>query len=203
MEPMMTARLLAYVAQSVNGNSIYMKQSSMVDKIGQKVASDIVSIVDNGILPDGKGSRPFDSEGVACRKTVVIAGGTLQNYLLNNYAANKLKMSPTGNGSGTTNFYMLNGNSKPGEIIKSLDKGLLLTQTIGQGFNVTTGDLSTGAYGLWIEKGEIVHPVTEITISGNLLKMLKDIQMVGNDLAMTRSMIGPTIKIAEMSISGK
>jgi len=112
-------------------------------------------------------------------------------------------MHTTGNASGTTNFYMAKGKSKPEEIIKSVEKGLYLTKTIGQGFSQTTGDLSTGAYGIWIEKGEFSYPVCEITISGNLLKMLNDIVMVGNDLKFNRATTGPTVKIAEMQISGK
>jgi PmbA protein len=203
MEPEMTARLLGFLAQSVNGNAIYMNQSSMVDKIGKMVASEHVSVIDDGLMPGKLGSRPFDSEGVPCQKTPVIVRGVLQNYLLNEYAARKLKMRSTGNASGPTNFYLYPGDFSPEKIIKSVEKGLYLTNTIGQGFAQTTGDLSTGAYGIWIEKGELSYPVCEITISGNLLKMLSDIVMVGNDLKYDRAITGPTIKIAEMQISGK
>jgi PmbA protein len=202
LEPNMTSRVLGFLAQCVSGRSIYMKQSFLADMYGQKIAGDNINVIDNGLMPGLPGTRPFDSDAVPTQKTAVIENGILKNFLLDVYAARKLKMEPTGNASGTTNFYLEAGQYSPEDIIKSVDNGLLLTKTIGQGTVATTGDISTGAFGLWIENGVPAYPVAEITISSNLGKMLKEVEMIGNDLTFRRSVSGPTIKVKEMTISG-
>jgi PmbA protein len=202
-EPRVTASLLlGLLSESVGGAAISRKQSFLVDKIGEKVASDNVTIVDDGLLSGGLGTAPFDSEGVPCRKTTVIGKGVLESYLLNTYYSRKLKMKSTGNADGTTNFYWAAGSSRPEDIIKSVDKGLLLTGTLGLGTDATTGDISIGAFGLWIEKGELAFPVAEITISANLADILQGVEMVGNDLRFLDDTNGPTVKIAEMTVGG-
>lgn len=201
-EPNMTSRMLGFLAQCVMGRSVYMKQSFLSDMHMEKIAEHKVNVIDNGLLAGLPGSRPFDSDAVPTQKTPVIENGILKNYLLDVYSARKLDMEPTGNASGTNNFYLEAGPHSPEDIIKNTEKGLLLTKTIGQGTVATTGDISTGAFGLWIENGEIAFPVAEITISGNLGSMLKQIDMIGNDLEFRGSISGPTIKVAEMSISG-
>ncbi|MCR4439517.1 MAG: TldD/PmbA family protein [bacterium] len=202
LEPDLTGELLYMLFTCVNGEAIYQRQSFLVDKLGEKVASDKVNVVDDGLFSAGPGTRPFDGEGVPTRKTVVIEQGVLRSYLLDTYSARKLGMQSTGNASGVNNFHMAPGPHAPGEIIASVDKGLLVTGTMGWGFNPVTGDLSRGAFGLWIERGQIVHPVAEVTISGNLASMLRNVEMVGNDFRLRRSIIGPTIKIAEMTVAG-
>jgi PmbA protein len=202
-DPQMTGSLLGFLSSCVNGSSIYMKRSFLVDKLNTKIASDIVNIYDDGLLPGAPGTRPFDGEGVPSRKTSVIENGELKSYLLGTYSGRKLKMKSTGNSSGSTNFYMANGTSTPEDIIKSVKNGLYLVKTMGQGTDPTTGALSKGAFGLWIENGKLTYPVAEITISGQLGEMLAGIEMVGNDLTHNRSTCGPTIKVAEMTISGK
>ncbi|MFC2130300.1 TldD/PmbA family protein [Bacteroidota bacterium] len=201
-EQNMTASLLGFLAQCIMGNSIYMHRSYLVDKIGEQIAANNINIIDDGLIPGGLGTQPFDSEGVPTRKTLVIENGVLNNYLLSAYSARKLKMKSTGNASGPNNFYLQEGSHTPKEIIKSVDKGLLLTKTMGQGTMPTTGDMSKGAYGIWIENGELTYPVAEITFSGNLADMLNNIEMIGNDLKFRRSIAGPTIKINNVSISG-
>ena len=119
------------------------------------------------------------------------------------YWGRKLELRSTGNAGGPNNLHWKAGTSTPAEILKSVDKGLLLTGTIGFGLMPTTGDISVGAFGLWIENGEIVHPVAEVTISRNLGELLKGVQMVGNDLALRSSIDGPTIKVAEITVGGK
>ncbi len=203
-EPPVTAGLLlGFLAQCLVGASIDRRQSFLLDKLGQKIGSDLVTIFDDGLLPGGRGTSPFDGEGVPTRKTLVMDKGLLKSYLLNTYYGRKLKMASTGNAGGVTNFYMAKGSSKPADIIKSVDKGLLLTGTIGFGRVPTTGDISTGAFGLWIEKGEVAFPVAEITISGNLADVLKGVEMVGDDLELNDTIAGPTVKVAQMSIGGK
>lgn len=202
-ESPMTASLLSFLFNCINGNSIYLKQSFLAGKIGEKVGNDLVTVIDDGLIPGAAGSKPFDGEGVPTRKTVVIENGVLKNYLMDTYAGKKLNMKSTGNSSGANNFYLAPGTSTPEEIIKSVDKGLFLTGTIGFGLVPTTGDISRGAFGLWIEKGELTYPVAEITFSGNLGQLLKGIEMVGNDVKFKDSITGPTIKVAEMTVGGK
>jgi len=202
-EPPMTSSLLSFFFNCVNGNSVYLKQSFLAGKVGTKVGNELVTIIDDGLIPGGIGTRPFDSEGVPVRKTVVVDKGTLSSYLMDTYAGRKLGMKSTGNAAGANNLYLAAGTSTPEGIIKSVDRGLLLTGTIGFGLVPTTGDISRGAFGLWIEKGEIAFPVSEITISGNLGQILQGVQMVGNDLKFKDAITGPTIKVAEMTIGGK
>jgi len=203
LEPPMTSSLLSFLRECLSGRNIYLKQSFLTDKVGEQVAGKNITIVDDGLLPRGIGTRPFDSEGVPSQKTTLIDKGVLKNYLLDTYASKKLGMSSTGHAGGITNFYMQAGEKSQKEIIKSVDKGLLLVDTIGQGTVPTTGDISRGAFGLWIENGELAYPVAEITISGNLGDILNQIEMVGNDLEHRDNIEGPTIKIAEMTIGGK
>ncbi|MGV8040494.1 MAG: TldD/PmbA family protein [Thermoanaerobaculaceae bacterium] len=203
LEPSMTAWMLGFLAQCVAGTSIARRQSLFVDKLGQQVGNELVNIVDDGLLKGGLGTEPFDGEGVPCRLVPVIEKGVLRSYLLDTYWGRKLKMRSTGNSNGPNNLHWKAGTSTPAEIIKSVDRGLLLTGTIGLGLMPTTGDMSVGAFGLWIEKGEIVHPVAEVTISGNLGELLKGVQMVGNDLELRDSIDGPTIKVAEITVGGK
>jgi PmbA protein len=202
-ESPMTAGLLAFLFNCVNGNSIYLKQSFLEGKIGENIGSELVTVIDDGLIPGAAGTKPFDGEGVPTRKTVVIENGIMKNYLMDTYASKKLGLKSTGNSSGANNFYLAPGTSKPEDIIKSVDKGLFLTGTIGFGQVPTTGDISRGAFGLWIEKGELAFPVAEITISGNLGQLMKGIQMVGNDVKFKDSITGPTIKVAEMTVGGK
>jgi PmbA protein len=153
------------------------------------------------------GTKPFDAEGVPCQKTRVIRRGILKNYLCNTYAARKLKLKSTGNSSGTgvspNNFYLEPGSNSPEDIISSLDKGLILTRTLGHGLNPVTGDISRGAFGLWVENGEIAYPVSEITISGNLGEILNSIELIGNDLDFLSPISGPTIKVGELTVAGQ
>ncbi len=206
-EPMMTSWLMGFLFACVSGISIYQKTSFLVDKLGERIGHRSVNVIDHGLLPRMLGSRPFDAEGVPCRKTPVIENGILKNYLCNSYAARKLKLKSTGNSTGTgvspTNFYLEARETPPDKIISSLEKGLILIRTLGHGLNPVTGDISRGAFGLWVEKGEIAYPVSEITISGNLGEILNNIETIGNDLDFQSPISGPTIKIRELTVAGK
>lgn len=202
LEPPMTAWMLGFLAQCVAGASIARRQSLFVDRLGRQVGGELVDIVDDGLLKGGLGTEPFDGEGVPCRLVPVVEKGVLRNYLLDTYWGRKLKLRSTGNAGGPNNLYWKAGTSTPAEIVGSVDRGLLLTGTIGLGLMPTTGDMSVGAFGLWIEKGEIVHPVAEVTISGNLGELLQGVQMVGNDLVLRDTIAGPTIKVAEITVGG-
>lgn len=206
-EPTMTSWLLAFLFACVSGTAVYQKSTFLAGRLGEKIGNNLVTVIDDGLLPGRLGSRPFDSEGLPAQRTIVLEKGILKNYLCNTYASRKLNLPATGNGNGRgvvpNNFFLEPGPSRPEEIIRSTRKGLLLTRVIGHGLNSVTGDISRGASGLWIEDGQIVYPVAEITIAGNLGGILKNIEAVGNDLQFESAVCGPTIKVAEMTVAGR
>jgi PmbA protein len=180
--------------------------------MGQPVASSHVTVVDDALMPAGLGSSPFDDEGVPTQVTPIIENGVLRNYLHSAYTARKIGSQPTGNGSrapsgvvtiGPTNFYLKAGTHTPDEIIRSTERGLYVVELIGFGVNTVTGDYSRGAVGIWIENGRFGHPVQEVTIAGNLREMLRNIEMVGNDVTFLGPIAAPTLKIGRMVISGE
>ncbi len=198
----MASSLLGFLSQCINGHSVYMKRSFLAGKIGSKVAASNIKLIDNGLLPKGLGTSPFDSEGVPSQKTTLIENGILKNYILDTYSARKLNLKSTGNAGGSSNLYIETGNYSPEEIIASVNNGLFFVRSLGQGTNSTTGDYSKGCYGIWIENGKLAYPVSEITVSGNLSDMLNNIEMLGNDLVFDSSITSPTLKIKELTISG-
>jgi len=208
-----TARsLIGNIFEAVEGDSIYRKASFLAGKLGERVASGHVTVIDDGGMPGLFGTSPFDDEGVPSRRTVVIDRGVLQSYLLNSYAARKLGLRTTGNaargitgnaGVGHGNFFLQKGERSPEEIIRGIRRGLYVTELIGQGVNIVTGDYSRGAAGLWIENGEFAYPVSEITIAANLRQMLMDVEAPGSDLEFRGSVASPTLLIREMTVSGQ
>lgn len=203
--------LLANLCSAVSGYGLYKRASFLLDQLDQAIASDLMTIYDDGRMEGGLGSRPFDGEGLATRKNTVVERGVLKSYLLDTYSGKKLGLPSTGNASrsvgespsvGPTNFYLVPGSKTAQEIIGSVKEGLYVTELIGFGINMVTGDYSRGVCGFWIENGEFTHPVEEITIAGNLKQMLKDIEMVGSDLVFRGRIASPTLKIAEMMVAG-
>jgi PmbA protein len=206
-EPRMTSWLLGFLFACVSGVSIYRKTSFLADKLGEQIGNTNINVFDDGLLPGKLGTHPFDTEGTPTQKTHVIDRGVLKNFLCNAYAARKLKLQSTGNAEGNSvgpnNFFLLPGDKPPEALVASLNRGLVLTRTIGHGLNPVTGDISRGAFGLWVENGEIVFPVSEITISGNLGRILNSIEDIGNDLEFRSAVSGPTIRIAELTVAGE
>ncbi len=203
--------LLGNLCSAASGYALYKGASFLIDRLGKKLAPDFVTIYDDGRMPGGLGSRPFDGEGLPTRKTTVVERGVLTGYLLDTYSGKKLGLASTGNASrsvgespsvGPTNFYLAPGTKSPEEIIASVREGLYVTELIGFGINMVTGDYSRGVCGFWIENGELAYPVEEITIAGNLKQMFADIEMIGSDLVFRGRVASPTIKIAEMTIAG-
>ncbi len=206
-ESTQTSWLLGFLFGCVTGTAVYQKATFLADKLGQRIGNGLITIVDDGLMPGEIGTRPFDSDGLPSRKTTVVEKGILKSYLCNTYAARKLKLRSTGNaeggGVGPNNFYLEPGTVAPEKIVASMKKGLILIRTLGHGLNSVSGDISRGAFGLWVEGGEIVYPVSEITISGNLGNILNTIEAVGNDLEFFSPVTGPTIKVAEMTVAGQ
>lgn len=206
-EPGMTDWLVGFLFACVSAVAVYQKTTFLAERLGERIGNERITVIDDGLLPKRLGSRPFDSEGVPCRRTVVFENGILRRFLCNTYAGRKLGLPPTGNsdggGIGPNNFYLQPGSSTPGEIVASTERGLVLTRTIGHGLNPVTGDLSRGAFGLWVEGGEIAYPVSEVTIAGNLEQILKQVEFVGNDLDFRAPVCGPTVKVAAMTVAGE
>jgi PmbA protein len=211
-DPVTARSLLGNIFEAVEGDSVYRKASYLEGKLGERIASENVTIVDDGCTPGLFGTSPFDDEGVPSHRTVVIDRGVLKSYLLNTYTARKLGLRTTGNaargvtgnaGVGHGNFFLEKGQRSPEEIIRGIRRGLYVTELIGHGVNIVTGDYSRGAAGLWIENGEFAYPVSEITIAATLQQMLMGIEAVGADLEFRGSVAAPTLVIGEMTISGK
>jgi len=211
-EPRTARTLLDNLFEAVHGMSIYRHESFLAGKLGEKVASENVTVADDGTMPGLFGTSPFDDEGVPSRRTMVIERGVLKNYLLNTYAARKLGMKTTGNaargltgnaGIGRGNFYMEKGVQTPEQIIAGIPNGFYVTELMGFGVNIVTGDYSRGAAGLWIRNGELAFAVSEVTIAGNLKDMLLGMEAVGSDLEFRGSVAAPTLKIGEMTVGGK
>ncbi len=211
-DPITAATLLKHLSEAVSGTVLQRKASFLLDKMGDRVASPLVTIIDDALLPGGLGSRPFDAEGVPSQTTAVVHNGVLQNYLLDAYSARKLGLTSTGNANrelhgppsvGPSNFYLAPGSFSPESIVGSVKQGLYVTELIGFGVDIVSGNYSRGAAGMWIENGVLTHPVEEITIAGNLKDMLTTIEAVGNDLVSLGEIFAPTLLIGKMVVSGK
>jgi PmbA protein len=210
-DPESAGSLLHALAIAASGPSLYRRASFLVDRIGEKIASPSVTIVDDGARPCGLGSRPFDGEGLGTRRVELVKDGILTSYLLDSYSGRKLDRTSTAHAVrdasgvtvGATNLYLAPGQDRPEALIESVDSGFYVTELIGFGVNFVTGDYSRGAVGHWIEKGELAYPVEEITIAGNLLQMFQAIDGIGNDLVFRNRVSSPTIRIGRMTVAGE
>ena len=207
----MAAGFIGGISTAVNGLLVHKKSSFLGALLGKQVASRNVTLIDDATLAHGIATRPFDGEGVASRRTAVVENGILRSFLYDATTARKAKAKSTSSASrawaslpsiGTSNFYLQAGAQKPEEIIKGVQNGLYFTAMLGRGADPVTGDYSRGANGIWIENGELAYPVQEVTVSGNLLEMLKGIDAVGDDLDFRASTVAPTIRFAELVVSG-
>ena len=200
------------VFSALEGDNVHRGMSFLKKKLGKQIASSIVTVIDDPLMPKGLGSMPFDGEGVpTCRKTV-IEKGVLNLYFYDTRTANKYGQKPTGNARrgyaglpsvGPMNFYLQPSETDPMDIVRQIPNGFYVTETIGHGISITTGDFSVGASGMWIKDGELAFPVQEVTIAGNMLDMMKGIEEIGSDIRFASSIVSPTFKIGEMTISGK
>lgn len=198
------------LAGAASGPSLYRRASFLLDRLGAKIAAPGVTVVDDAVIPGALGSRPFDGEGLAGRRTVLVRDGVLESYLLDTYSGRKLGLRSThhaardgsGVGVSTTNLMLLPGRATPDDLIASVKNGFYVTELIGFGINGVTGDYSRGAVGLWIENGQLAYPVEEVTIAGNLLAMFAAVEGVANDLVLRDRTAAPTLKIARMVVAG-
>jgi PmbA protein len=210
--PEVARGLVGAVFDAAAGDAIYRGASIFAGKLGETVAAESVTVIDDGTIPGGFGTSPFDAEGLPSRRTVIVEQGVLRSYVLNTYAGRKLGMKSTGNaGRGLAgnpyldsgNLFLSSGSATPDEILRGVERGLYVTRLMGQGVNLVTGDYSRGAAGLWIENGQFTFPVQEITIAGNLQSMLRSIMAIGSDLVFRGATASPTVRIDGMTIAGE
>jgi PmbA protein len=210
--PEIARSLIGAIFDASSGDSIYRGASFFTRKLGEQVAHESVTVIDDGTMVGGFGTSPFDGEGLPSRRIVIVERGVLRNYILNTYTGRKLNMKSTGSASrglagnpgiGAGNLFLEAGHPSPEEILRSVPAGLYVTELIGQGVNMVTGDYSRGASGMWIENGELTFPVQEITIAGNLKDMFRNITAIGSDLVFRGSTASPTLRVDGMTIAGE
>ena len=194
--------LLGHFVSAVNGGSLYRKTSFLVDSLGKEVFSRHVQIDEQPFERQGSASTPFDEEGVATRERSVVRDGVLQGYFLGSYSARKLGLTSTGNAGGHHNLVLKSNGPDFEGMLRKMGRGLLVTELLGQGINLLTGDYSRGAAGYWVDGGEIQFPVEEITIAGNLREIFKGIVCVGSDVLTRSARESGSILIDRMTIAG-
>jgi PmbA protein len=211
-DPMVSTSILEHIFEGINGDSVYRGASFLAGKLGEKIAGDNVTVIDDGTIPGGFGTSPFDGEGIPTRRTVVIENGVLKSYLLNTYTAKKLGLQTTANASrglagtpgiGPGNYFLQPGQKSAKELIANIKEGLYVTEFLGQGVNLVTGDYSRGASGLWISNGELGYPVEEITVAGNLKDLFFNISEIASDLEFRGSVAAPTIRVDGLTVGGE
>ena len=187
---------------AISGSNLYRKNSFLLDSIGQQLLPETIKIYEQPWLKRGLGSALFDGEGVTTRPNVIVQNGVLQQYVLNSYTARKMGLKTTANQGGVFNLTVDATGGDLAAMLKMLDRGLYVTELMGQGVNVLTGHYSRGAFGFWVENGQIQFPVEEITIAGNLKDMLRNIVAVGSDLNPNSSTCCGSVLVAEMMVAG-
>jgi PmbA protein len=205
-ESTLAAGLLGAYVQATSGGALYRKTTFLHDSLGQRVLPAHIDIDENPHLAKGKGSAPFDDEGVRTQARRMVDAGVVQSYFLSSYSARKLGLKTTGHAGGSHNLSLSSRRTKRGDdlaaMLRKLDRGLFVTELMGQGVNYVTGDYSRGAAGFWVEGGQIVHPVHEVTIAGNLKQMFKDIVAVGADTYTAGSKTVGSVLLKRMTLAG-
>jgi PmbA protein len=205
-ESSLASSLLGAYVQATSGGALYRKSSFLLDSLGKRVLPEHIDIHEDPHVPRGKGSAPFDDEGVATRPARIVDAGTVQSYFLSSYSARKLGMRTTGHAGGSHNLTLTSRLTRPGDdldaMLRKLGRGLLVIELMGQGVNYVTGDYSRGAAGFWVENGKISFPVHEVTIAGNLRTMFEGIVAVGADTYTMGSRTIGSVLIDRMKIAG-
>jgi len=195
-------QLIGHFISAVNGGNLYRKTSFLAESLGQKLFSPLVDIEERPHVPGAMASAPFDEEGVATRDRTIVRAGVIEGYFLGTYSARKLGMKSTGNAGGHHNLVVTPGKRDFRSMLREMGRGLLVTELLGQGVNMVTGDYSRGAAGYWVEGGEIRYPVEEITIAGNLKDMFRGIAAIGSDVLVRSGRSCGSILVENMTIAG-
>jgi PmbA protein len=205
-ESPLAAGLVGALVQAISGGALYRKSTFLLNSLGKQVLPKHIDMVEDPFVLRGKGSSPFDDEGVRVRARTVVEAGKVQGYFLSSYTARKLGMPTTGNSGGSHNLTFTSRLTRAGDdldaMLQKLGTGLFVTDLMGQGVNYVTGDYSRGASGFWVEKGRIAYPVQEITIAGNMKAMLKGIEAVGADAYNYGAKTVGSILINRMKLAG-
>lgn len=202
-EAALASGLISSLIGAISGGSLYRKSSFLLDSLGTQIASPLLNIFEEPHLKKGLASSPFDNEGVATNARQLVKDGVLQGYVLGSYSARKLGLQTTGNAGGNHNLIVKSGEHDFAGMLKQMSTGLLVTELLGQGLNMVTGDYSRGAAGFWVENGVIIHPVEEITIASNMADMLKGIVAIGNDVLVQGSKQVGSILLERMTIAAE
>ena len=200
-EAPLASGLISSLIGAISGGSLYRKSSFLLDSLGTQIASPLLNIEELPHLKKGIASSSFDSEGVATKSRKLVENGVLQGYVLGSYSARKLGMATTGNAGGSHNLIVRSTGQNFADLLKLMGTGLLVTEVLGHGLNMVTGDYSRGAAGFWVENGVIAYPVEEITIAGNMSDMLKQIVAVGSDVIAQSSKQTGSILIEKMTVA--
>jgi PmbA protein len=200
-EATLASGLISSLIGAISGGSLYRKSSFLLDSLGKPIASNLLNIDELPHIKKGNASSPFDNEGVATKSRKLVENGVLQGYVLGSYSARKLGMQSTGNAGGSHNLIVQSTGQNFAELLKQMGTGLLVTEVLGHGLNMVTGDYSRGAAGFWVENGVIAYPVEEITIAGNMAEMLKNIVAIGNDVNKNSSKQTGSILIDKMTVA--
>lgn len=211
LDPMVAADLVAGVVGAASGELVNRRSSFLAGKKGERIASALLTIVDDGLYPRGQGAAPFDGEGVPCKKTPIVTAGVLEGFLYDSFHARKARTKTTGNAwrsyatlpqVAPRHVVLAGGRQSAESIVRSTRRGLYVTAMLGRGLNVVTGEFSRGANGLWIENGEFAHPVQAVTVAGPMIDLLRAVDAVGDDLSIRSTVNAPTLRIAEGTIGG-
>jgi PmbA protein len=200
--PEVARGLIGHLVSAVSGGSLYRKASFLLDHVGKKILPDFVEIVERPRLLRGQASAAFDSEGVATKDSDLVRSGVLQRYVMGSYSARKLGLDSTGNAGGIHNLVVTTGQDDFASMLKKLGTGLVVTEVMGQGVSILTGDYSRGASGYWVEKGEFAFPVEEITIAANLRDMFAGIVAIGADVDHRSHVLTGSILLNSMTLAG-
>ncbi len=211
-DPSVARSIVGGIIAAINGERVLQGASFLKDSIDEAFASELLTIIDDGLRRRGMGSKPFDGEGVPAETRVLVEGGVLRSFIYNTHSARRAGVESTGNASrggftslpgiGTHNLYLKAGPHTPEEILANTQRGLLLKGVTGYGINPVNGNYSGGASGFWVENGQISHPVQGLTIAGSASDILRNIDMMADDLDMARSFTAPTFRVSEMQIGG-
>lgn len=195
--------LIGHFVAAIRGAALFRKSSFLLDQLGEQVFPQFLTVQEQPHLPRALGSAPFDGEGVATRARDIVRDGVLQGYVLDSYSARRLGMQTTGNAGGVHNLSVSSGDLDLDGLLREMGTGLLVTELIGHGINMVTGDYSRGAAGFWVEHGEIVYPVEEITVAGNLKDMFRDIRAVGRDVDLRGNIRTGSILLDRVTVAGE
>jgi len=201
--PEVARGIIGHFLSAVSGGALYRRASFLVDHAGKRVFPEWMQIAERPHILRGHGSTAFDSEGVGTRDSDLIRDGVLQRYILGSYSARKLGLQSTGNAGGVHNIVVKPGSDDFKALLKRMDRGLVVTELMGQGVSLITGDYSRGASGFWVENGEIAYPVEEITIASNLREMFQRIETIGSDVDKRSHILTGSMLIDRMTVAGE